>query len=417
MPFTEKDGIDPQQAKIIGALIRKTKKERGFSTEHLAALSGISQQSLSEIERGKKKLSWHALTAVFSTLSLSFNPSYSLIEQARQLFSDFLYAYFAQKSEAETFLLSLQNSEFKTSFAYPYSLLAEYILAVLHGSASLEELESNLKMMDSALDGMQKKCFHLFKGLHLAQNHQLHEAFDQFETGLECAFTAKAAEDLKYGLVGLLFYQASLIQGKTNDFTKAIFANRKAKDYFDQSNHYRLSLQCEAQLSFLYTQMRQYQNAIKQSQRALELSDLLDQPTLKKPLQINLCTASFYLKDYAACLKTASALFPQDARILYFMMISAYKLHDKRQAKQTQRLLLELEPPLYYRLWAQALFSDSSTALDLLEKAYQQALLSEGEAEQVFILEWILQENPQALFPDRILSYQNQLIRLLRSQK
>jgi transcriptional regulator with XRE-family HTH domain len=60
----------PCDLKILGAVIRQERKQRGLSQEGLAALSGLSRAFVGEIERGEVNVSFSTLTALADGLNV-----------------------------------------------------------------------------------------------------------------------------------------------------------------------------------------------------------------------------------------------------------------------------------------------------------------------------------------------------------
>lgn len=56
---------------LIGVRIRKNRKIKGFTQDHLAELSDISPQHLSQIESGKTKLSLPTLVNICNALDIT----------------------------------------------------------------------------------------------------------------------------------------------------------------------------------------------------------------------------------------------------------------------------------------------------------------------------------------------------------
>ena len=64
---------DEYKITIIGNLIRDERKAQKKSASVIASLSGISQQFLSELERGKKSLPYSTVHSVFNVLNIHFD--------------------------------------------------------------------------------------------------------------------------------------------------------------------------------------------------------------------------------------------------------------------------------------------------------------------------------------------------------
>jgi transcriptional regulator with XRE-family HTH domain len=62
---------NPKSQKVLGAVIRELRTEKGVSLETLAADAGISKNMLSLIERGEGNPSWSTVEGIAAALGLS----------------------------------------------------------------------------------------------------------------------------------------------------------------------------------------------------------------------------------------------------------------------------------------------------------------------------------------------------------
>lgn len=73
---------NPESQKVLGAVIRELRTEKGASLEALAGDAGISKNMLSLIERGEGNPSWSTVEGIAAALGTSVS---ELAKQAEQL--------------------------------------------------------------------------------------------------------------------------------------------------------------------------------------------------------------------------------------------------------------------------------------------------------------------------------------------
>ena len=65
----------------LGRVIRRLRKERGYSQEVFSGLAGIARSHLSAIESGSKQANLDTLAKITQTLNLSFSELFKMVDE------------------------------------------------------------------------------------------------------------------------------------------------------------------------------------------------------------------------------------------------------------------------------------------------------------------------------------------------
>lgn len=81
------------QAKDVGSIIRRHRKERGLTQIDLAAMIGVQQSDLSRMERGEYRVSLESLFRLLEVFSLNFDEFFNLDAHHEALEADLLATF------------------------------------------------------------------------------------------------------------------------------------------------------------------------------------------------------------------------------------------------------------------------------------------------------------------------------------
>lgn len=265
-----------QYPKIFGNLIRDERKFQKKSAQVVAQLAGLSQQYLSEIERGKRSASDETIMQLCSVLKVKFNFNDDMIRQADIIFNKIIRAIGEYDHEnLQVQVKKLEDSIFKYSYAYSYyqcaHLIEDFFLLKKHPESKpdLNIIETNLPLyiFIKYLNGLFfQDLEEIDEGLSInnIQSNLLTET-------IKCLLWTQKAS---YYVCHHKYSDALQFYEKAAKLGHAVYLNTH-------------SLNIELQVANVHSQMGHYQTSTAHYSRIIVLADLLNNTYIKHAARFN----------------------------------------------------------------------------------------------------------------------------------
>ncbi len=339
---------------IIRSLINDVRKKRKRSANAVANLCGLSQQYLSEIERGQKIPTWTVIRDIFNVLDVDFNETESLYDDAQATLKKIILAYltFDQKT-LETNVAELCLDKYHYSYAYFYHKLAFIIRRVFI------EHKENINLTPPASSDLELRMFWLMCNAKSCTDSDsrftiINDALILFVPHIKSPYTEGLHASLLVDLAeikesagqlydALKLYEIALTEASANYYT-----------YF--------SLSVELRIASLYSKMGQASTSNALNRAIIEKTINNNYPAVQHAAQFNLASNQMISGDYESCIKTAKALLKeikkdsQYASLHYLLAFSYYMLDDHANAiANCDELLTQTDCPQICKEFATAI--------------------------------------------------------------
>lgn len=320
---------DEYKITIIGNLIRDERKVQKKSASVIASLSGISQQFLSELERGKKSLPYSTVHSVFNVLNIHFDPDIELIRRADDLINNIINAYmnFDRDSMLSTLELLICNT-YRYSYAYDY-----YQTAILLKDIFIKRADKPVFIRH-----FKKPKLEMLNLICLEKTDSKNTMF-YITQGL--SYHSSTHTQPSYcGLYCILLFDLAEYHEKNNDLFKALSAYKAVIQAASANYFRRFSLSAELAYAITYSKL----GDISLSQEYLERIISVAQPDddIEKQIRyaavINSATNFLIMGDYNKCQATAISLFNANISetnynfVCYQLAFSNYMLGNTDEA-------------------------------------------------------------------------------------
>lgn len=382
---------DDEKSMILGKLIQDERRRQRKSAEVVASLAGISQQYLSEIERGKKSLPLSSIRSVLETLGLSFDDNTGLIARADRLLDAVIDAYMNfDRDGMRSYIEELLSTQYHYSYAYPY------YIAVIFAQKCLLKKETGIPFPQIKINSAKVNMFLCLCMEKTVQDSRDTQAASLIQKGLSL-YTPYGDQPSCAALYGALLYDLAGIQEQANRLFDALNLNRQALDIVTKFYYFSFALSIELNLAVLYGKMGQTQLSIRQNLRVLHLADKHAHAVLHNAARFNLASNYLVSGQYEQCISTSLELLPliQDnpayAELYYLLACSHYMLGDPANAEKYCALLLAGNcPARFSHKFAQALLEGLSAGFDIpnLKRLFQETINigDQSDVEMVFRL-------------------------------
>jgi len=356
---------DNEKSIILGKLIQDERKQQKKSAEVVASLSGISQQYLSEIERGKKNIPHSSINCILNTLNLAFDYDISLIEQADQILDSIIDAYLNfDRARMLSRISALVSGHYKYSFAYPY-----YVAGIFARKCLLEKKKNILFSKPITNNSKINMFLYLCIGKTLLHD-QKEKASSLIQKGLSL-YTPYADHPSVAALYGTLLYDLAGIYEHTNQLFDALSLNQKALDIMSKLYYTSFALSIELNIAIIYSKMGQIQLSTRKNLQVLQLTNNNRYTDMRNAAKFNLASNYLIAGEYETCILISSELLPllnenpAYLDIYYLLAFSYYMLGDYANAKKyCASLLAENDTARFSYKLAQTLLEGLSTQFD-----------------------------------------------------
>ena len=315
---------------IIRSLMRDIRKKKKRSADAVASLCGLSQQYLSEIERGQKIPTWTVTHDIFNVLDVDFKENESLYDDAQETLKKIILAYltFDQKT-LNTNVAELCLDKYHYSYAYFY-----YKLAFVVRKVFIEHQEnSNLTPPESS--DLELRMFWLMCNAKSCTDSNsrltlLNDALSIFVPHIKNPYTE--------GLHASLLVDLAEIKEATGQFYDALKLYEIALAETSANYYTYFSLSVELRIASLYSKMGQASTSNALNRAIIEKTIGNSYPAVHYAAQFNLASNQMISGDYKSCIKTAASLLKeikkdaQYASLHYLLAFSYYMLDDHANA-------------------------------------------------------------------------------------
>lgn len=335
------------KARIIGTLIYNERKAKRKSAETVAALAGLSQQYLSEIERGKKNLPFSSITSIFQVLSIPFDESQELVCHADELLDDAVLSYIAFEKEKTFFCLKQLTAEtYKHSYAYLYYQIAVIMQNYLIKNA-FPANSKHIEQLLSITDGKLLALLYFLLG-NAGQKINLHQAKEYTTSGLQM-ISHFSSELCFSALHCLLLEQLSTLEETSNRLFDSLSLNKQALQIANENYFIPFSLSLEINLANLYSKMGQFKLSTEQNKKIIRISQNIKMKQIENAAKFNLASNYLVAGKYQSCISTALSIIylaEQNTSFLplYYLLAFSYLAIGDRNATQKYTDLLISKP-------------------------------------------------------------------------
>jgi transcriptional regulator with XRE-family HTH domain len=377
---------------IIRSLIRDVRKKKKKSADAVANLCGLSQQYLSEIERGQKIPGWTVIRDIFHVLDVDFNESESLYDDAQAALEKMILAYLTFDQKAlETHAAELCLDKYQYSYAYFYHKLAFIVRKVL--IAHKEDLnlapppasDPELRMLWLVCNA--KSCTDPASKLTVIND----------ALGI---FVPHSKSPYAEGLHASLLVDLAEIKEAAGQFYDALKLYETALTEASANYYTCFSLSVELRIASLYSKMGQSSTSNALNRAIIKKTTGNHYPAIYHAAQFNLASNQMISGDYEACIKTAQPLLKeikkdsQYAALHYLLAFSYYMLDDHANAiANCDELLMQTGCPQICREFAAAIEGIilKNNNDDALKKLFK-TCLSSGDRGDVAIAYFLLRK-------------------------
>ena len=400
---------DTEKSIILGNLIHDERKLQKKSADVIASLSGISQQYLSEIERGKKNLPLSCIRCILNTLNLTFDDNENFIEQADHLLDSIIDAYMNfDRERLLSHIQALVSSQYKCSYAYPYyvaGILAQKCLVEKKKNIVLPKLISSNEKINMFLYFCIEKAF---------LNGQEMQAGTFIQKGLSL-YTPYLDNSSIAALYAVLLSDLSNIHEHANQLFDALSLDQKALAIVSKLYYFSFALSIELSISIIYSKMGQIKLSIQQNLHILRLAGNHAYTELRNAAKFNLASNYLIAAQYEQCILISSELLPIIAQnpaysgLYYLLAFSCYMLGNDVEAKKYCTLLLSQEYTTHFSYsFACTLLEGLSSKFDVqrLKILFEETISTgdQSDVEMIFRL-LIAQLKEEALFQEAVKYY------------
>lgn len=334
---------DNERANIIGKLIHDERKTQKKSAEIISSFAGISQQYLSEIERGKKNLSFFSINRIFETLNINFKNDLHILEQADDLLNSIIHDYICFNRE-DLFLhtTELVTDYYKYSYAYPY-----YIAGILSQECLIKR--QNMDMPPLLMQNNHKlNMFLFFCAEKCIGTHNDFRRLNLIQNGFSM-YTPHIEDPSIMALYSILLSDQATIYETDNRMLDALTLNRKALSVAKENYFFTFSLSIEVNIANIYSKMGQVDLSTKQNLRILNLADKIKHENIRNAAKFNLASNYLFAQQYDKCIQMSLELLkvagqnPNFQALYYFLTFSYFMTGKYDAAKKYGSLFLQLK--------------------------------------------------------------------------
>lgn len=337
-----------KKQKIIGYLIKKMRKDHHMSMKQLAHLSGISQQYLSEIERGKKTLSFQTLNQIFIVLEIEFNSNEEIIYEVELKFKEFLECHInCDKKRLDILIEIISNKEWKYSFAFHVVFLCEFIFDY-YSSVYENKPEAFVHDFDGIYEcftRIQKVIYLLFEGLYYRNQREFDLAEAKLIESLD-QVSSNSDSWIMQGYKGLIHLNLGDIHEKKNNLYQAEEHIKKALFYLKSLNMINYSFDANITLGKIYNKQHRYSKAYEQYYYALRIAKKINDKRYYFFVYSNIASLSFDMKDYNQCIKDSLFALEYDSNnpnLYYYLAWSSLQLNKVSDAQKYYSVLCDYD--------------------------------------------------------------------------
>lgn len=316
-----------QLTRICGNLIYNERKARRKSAIVIAELSGISQQYLSEIELGTRRLSENVMDNLCSSLGITFNSDMGTISEASALFGKCLrYIADYNYNNLATKLKELLSNKYKYSYAYSYYQCAQMI-----NSLYIEKKRESKHVSTKRLEANP------FLGIFIHFiNSVTNDDISETDTGL----TGVNEESEEYPILTvLLLNQKAHLLEKVHDFESALHIYEKSLKISHSQYLQTGSLSIEMNIANIYSRIGKYNDSNSIYQRVISISSELEIFPIYHACLFNYAYNKMVSGCYKECINTVKMLLgyfkkiPKEFSSVYYLLsYSFFMLGNKEEA-------------------------------------------------------------------------------------
>jgi transcriptional regulator with XRE-family HTH domain len=377
---------------IIRSLIRDVRKKKKKSANAVANLCGLSQQYLSEIERGQKIPGWTVIRDIFHVLDVDFNETESLYDDAQAALEKIIMAYltFDQKTlEANASELCLDKYHY--SYAYFYHKLAFIVRKVLI------EHKENLNLAPPPSSDLELRMLWLVCNAKSCTDPSSKLTIINDALGL---FVPHTKSPYAEGLHASLLVDLAELKEATGQLYDALKLYETALTEASANYYTYFSLSVELRIASLYSKMGQFSTSNTLNHAIMKKTLNNHYPSIHHAAQFNLASTQMISGDYGACIKTALPFLKeikkdsQYAALHYLLAFSYYMLDDHANAiANCDELLMQTDCSQICREFAVAILDiiTENNNDDALKKLFK-TCLSSGDRGDIAIAYYLLRK-------------------------
>lgn len=339
---------------IIRNLIKDVRKRRKKSADAVANLCGLSQQYLSEIERGQKIPTWTVIHDIFNVLDIDFNDTETIYNDAQTTLRKIILAYvtFDQKT-LETNVTELCLDKYHYSYAYFYHKLAFVIQRVFI------EHKENIKLTPPSSSDFELRMFWLICNAKSCTDLNSKTAIINDALSL---FAPHSQNPYTEGLHATLLVDLAEIKETAGQLYSALKLYEIALTEASSNYYTYFSLSVELRIASLYSKMGQASTSNALNHAIIEKTINGNYPTIRHAAQFNLASNQMISGDYQSCIDTATTLLKeikqgsQYMSLHYLLAFSYYMLDDDSNAiDNCSKLLTQTNCPQICKEFAAAI--------------------------------------------------------------
>lgn len=315
---------EEQLTKVCGNLIYNIRKQKHKSAVVIAELIGISQQYLSEIELGTRRVSASMMSDICSCLNVAFNSDTYLIDEADNLFKKILrcIADFNQTGLSDT-LNSLLSLKFKHSYAYSYYQCAQKIYEFyIQKAASIEPI--SLRRLE--VNQLLKSFVHYFNSL-------ITDDLSEADAGITLVDLEPHQSEI---ITTLLLNQKAYLLEKKHDYESALSILEKSKIISHSQYLVSGTLAIEMNIASLYSRLGRYEKSNAIYSRIIDITAELEIPTIHNASLFNIAYNKMISGRYEDCicyineLMTKFHIIPKKYSAIYYLLAYSHFMIGKK---------------------------------------------------------------------------------------
>lgn len=303
----------------MGLYFKSVRVMKEITKKEICEYCNISMQYLTKIEDDLSftSISSETKNNICSSLDIKLNYDISIYKSFTDNMNLFIKkCIYCDEKEAKEIFLSLERKESTiiNSIFYPDYILMSFIYIVLFDSDNVDLLKI-IRFLDRNImhfDRHQQQLYYLYLAVYNKNIDKLIAA----ENILIDTLTISGDEQI----ISMINYHLGIVCNKLGKNLEALLYNTKAKNLFANYNNYTRSAQCASHMGLICLNLKEYKEAFKLCNEAIELAEEMNDNTILAANYQNLSWIDLLTKKYDNILTFVKKSFSygRDDAVLFF---------------------------------------------------------------------------------------------------